>query len=121
MKESEVAQLCLTRCDPPWTVAYQAPQPWDFPGKSTGVDCHFLHQGIFPTQGSNLGLPQCMQMLYLLSEQGSPKNTLKGIKSRKSETEECLSELEDKMLEITSEEQDKVKRMKRTDDSLRDL
>ena len=41
------------------------------------------------------------------------KNTLKGIKSRKSETEECLSELEDKMLEITSEEQDKVKRMKK--------
>ena len=29
--------------------------PWDFPGKSTGVGCHFLLQGIFPTQGSNLG------------------------------------------------------------------
>ena len=27
--------------------------PWDFPGNSTGVDCHFLLQGIFPTQGSN--------------------------------------------------------------------
>ena len=27
--------------------------PWDFPGKNTGVDCHFLIQGIFPTQGSN--------------------------------------------------------------------
>ena len=53
-----------------------------------------------------------MQMLYLLSEQGSPTNTLKGINSRKSEAEECLSELEEKMLEITSEEQDKVKRMK---------
>ena len=25
--------------------------PWDFPGNSTGVDCHFLLQGIFPTQG----------------------------------------------------------------------
>ena len=62
-----------------------------------------------------------MQMLYLLSEQGSPTNTLKGINSRKSEAEECLSELEEKMLEITSEEQDKVKRMKRTEDSLRDL
>ena len=23
--------------------------PWDFPGKNTGVGCHFLHQGIFPT------------------------------------------------------------------------
>ena len=31
--------------------------PWDFPGKSTGVGCHFLLQGIFPTQASNLGPP----------------------------------------------------------------
>ena len=30
--------------------------PWDFPGKNTGVGCHFLLQGIFPTQGSNLRL-----------------------------------------------------------------
>ena len=28
--------------------------PWDFPGKNTGVGCHFLCQGIFPTQGWNL-------------------------------------------------------------------
>ena len=27
---------------------------WDFPGKNTGVGCHFLLQGIFPTQGLNL-------------------------------------------------------------------
>ena len=46
--------------------------PWDFPGKSTGVDCHFLLQGIFPTQGSNPGLPHCRQTLYPLSHQGSP-------------------------------------------------
>ena len=31
--------------------------PWDFPGKNTGVGCHFLLQGIFPTQGSSLSLP----------------------------------------------------------------
>ena len=38
----------------PWTIAHQAPFcPWDFPGKKTGVDYPFLHQGIFPTQGSN--------------------------------------------------------------------
>ena len=30
--------------------------PWDFPGKNTGVGCHFLIQGIFPNQGSNLSL-----------------------------------------------------------------
>ena len=49
------------------------------------------------------------------------KNTLEGINSRISETEEWISELEDKMVEITSEEQNKVKRMKITDDNLRDL
>ena len=49
------------------------------------------------------------------------KNTLEGINSRMSEAEEWLSELEDKMVEITSEEQNKVKRMKRAEDSLRDL
>ena len=41
------------------------------------------------------------------------KNTLEGISSRISEAEERISELEDKMVEITSEEQNKVKRMKR--------
>ena len=51
----------------------------------------------------------------------SPKNTLEGINSRISEAEEWISELEDKMVEITSEEHDKVKKMKRTEDSLRDL
>ena len=30
--------------------------PWDFPGKNTGVGCHLLLQGIFPTQGLNLPL-----------------------------------------------------------------
>ena len=45
--------------------------PWDFPGKSTGVGCHFLLQGIFLTQGLNLGVPHCRQMLYCLSHQGS--------------------------------------------------
>ena len=49
------------------------------------------------------------------------KNTLKGINSSISEAEEWISELEDKMVEITSEEQNKVKRMKRTEDSLRNL
>ena len=43
----------------PWTAAYQALPPWDFPGKNTGVGCHFLLQEIFPTQGLNPGLPHC--------------------------------------------------------------
>ena len=46
--------------------------PWNFPGKSTGAGCHFLLQGIFPTQGSNPGLPHCRQTLYHLSHKGSP-------------------------------------------------
>ena len=49
------------------------------------------------------------------------KNTLEGVNSRISEAEDQSSELEDKMVEITSEEQNKVKRMKRTENSLRDL
>ena len=46
--------------------------PGDSPGKSTGVGCHALLQGIFPTQGSNLGLPHCTCVLHHLSHQGSP-------------------------------------------------
>ena len=44
-------------------------RPWNFPGKSTEVGCHFLLQGIFPTQGSNLGLLHLRQTLYHLSHQ----------------------------------------------------
>ena len=49
------------------------------------------------------------------------KNTLEGINSRISETEKQISKLEDKIVEITSEEQNKVKRMRRAGDSLRDV
>ena len=53
----------------PWTVAHQTPPSMGFSRqkycKSTGVGCHFLLQGIFPTQGSNPGLPiagRCFQL-----------------------------------------------------------
>ena len=49
--------------------------PWDFPGTDTGVNCHFLLQGIFLTQGLNLGLPHCRHTLYHLSHQGSPSES----------------------------------------------
>ena len=49
------------------------------------------------------------------------KNTLEGTNSRISEAEEWINELENKIMEITSVEQNKAKRMKRTEDSLRDL
>ena len=65
--ESEIAQLCPTLCDP---MDNRLLHPWDFQGKSTGVGCHFLLQGIFPTQGPNPGLSHCRQTLYRLSHQG---------------------------------------------------
>ena len=49
---------------------------WDFPGKSTGVGCHFLLQRIFPTQGSNPGLLHCRQTLYHLIHKGSPSSPI---------------------------------------------
>ena len=55
----KVTQSCLTLCDP------------NSPGQNTGVGSCFLLQGIFPTQGSNPGLPHCSQILYQLSHQGS--------------------------------------------------
>ena len=76
----------------PWIVARQAPlsmgfsrheywsglpfpSPGDSPGMNTGGGCHFLLQGIFLTQGSNLVLLRCKQILYCLRHQGSPKYT----------------------------------------------
>ena len=45
----------------------------NFPGKHTGVGCHFLLQGIFLTQGLNPSLLHYRQMLYHLSYQEGPK------------------------------------------------
>ena len=52
----------------PWTVALQAPCPWDFPGKNIGVDCRFLLQGIFPTKGSNRHLCLCIASGFFTTE-----------------------------------------------------
>ena len=51
--------------------------PWNSPGKNSGVGCHFLLQRIFPTQGSNPGLPHCRQTLYHLSHQLGIKEIFK--------------------------------------------
>ena len=58
-----VAKSCLTLVTP-WTVTHQAPLSMGFPSKNAGVGCHFLLQGIFPTQGSNRGLRHCRQIVY---------------------------------------------------------
>ena len=57
----------------PWIVA-RILCPWNSPGKKTGVVCHSFLQGIFSTQGLNPGLLPCRQILYCLSNQGSPIN-----------------------------------------------
>ena len=49
----------------------ELPCPWNSPGKNTGVGSYSLLQGIFLTQGSNLSLLNCMQILYHLSHPGS--------------------------------------------------
>ena len=61
----KVTQSCLTLWDPmdcPWL---------NSPGQNTGVGSLFLLQEIFPTQGSNPGLPHCRRILYQLSQKGS--------------------------------------------------
>ena len=67
-----VSQSCptfcdLTDCSPPGSSVHG-----DSPGNNTGVGCHALLQGIFPTQGSNPRLPHCRWSLHHLSHQGSP-------------------------------------------------
>ena len=61
-----------------WPVDDRSPQaplcPRDSPGKNTGVGCRALLQGIFPTRGTNLGLPRGRRILYHLSHQGSTKS-----------------------------------------------
>ena len=48
---------CVQLFATPWT-------PWNSPGQNTGLGSLALLQGIFPTQGSNPGLPPCRQILY---------------------------------------------------------
>jgi len=48
--------------------------PWNSPGQKIGVGRLSLLQGIFPTQGSNPGLPHCRCIFYQLSHKGSPRS-----------------------------------------------
>ena len=73
-----VTQLHPTLCDP---MDYSPPGSSvhrDSPSKNTGVGCHALLQGIFPTQGLNPGLPHCRWILLLSKLPGKPKNTAVG-------------------------------------------
>ena len=76
LEKVKVTQSCLLLCNP---MDYSLPSSSvhvDSPGKTPGVGCHALFQGIFPTQGSNPGLSHCRQILYHLSHQGSPPQLL---------------------------------------------
>ena len=68
-----VTQLGPTLCDPMDCTPLGSSVHGDSPGKNTGVGCHALLQGIFPTQELNPGLPHCRWILYHLSHQGSPR------------------------------------------------
>ena len=69
-----VAHLCLTLCDPMDRSPPSSSVHGDSLGKNTGVGCHAILQGIFPTQGLNPGFPHCRWILYHLSHQGSYMN-----------------------------------------------
>ena len=61
----------------PWTVACtRLLSPRDSPGKNTGVGCHFLPQGIFPTQGLKPCLLNSQAQSLLLNYQGSPPSII---------------------------------------------
>ena len=63
---------CVRLCSPiHWS--HQAILHGISQARITRVGCHFLLQGIFPTQGSNPGLWHCRQILYWLSHEGSPQ------------------------------------------------
>ena len=68
-----VVQSCPSLCNPRDCSLPGSSVHVDSPGKNTGVSCHALLQGIFPTQGSNPGFPHCRKILHCLSHQGSPR------------------------------------------------
>ena len=55
----------------PWTVAHQAPLSMEFSRQEYWRGCHSFFQGIFLTQGLNLGLLHCRQILFWQSYKGS--------------------------------------------------
>ena len=71
--KTSISSSVMSDSATPWIVA-RLLCPCDSPGNNSGVGCHSILQGIFPTQESNPGLLHCRQILYCLSPQGSPQN-----------------------------------------------
>ena len=70
-----VALSCLTLCDPMDCNLPGSSVHGDSAEKNTGVSCHALLQGVFPTQGSNPGLLHCWWDSLLSEPPGKPKHT----------------------------------------------
>ena len=66
LQESEIHSVAPDSLQP-----HGVYSPWNSPGQNTGVDSLSLLQGIFPIQGSNLGLPHWGWIIYKLSHKGS--------------------------------------------------
>ena len=81
MPVCSIAQSCLPLCQP----VDCSPPGSSVPGISQAriLECVaiVLLQGIFPTEGSNLGLPHCRQILYHLSQQGSAISSISSVQS----------------------------------------
>ena len=69
------SQQCLIFFNPMDCSLPGSPVHGDFPGKNTGVGCHALLQGLFPTRGLNQGLLHCKWILLLTEPPGKPMNT----------------------------------------------
>ena len=71
MKGKSESESCSVMSDSLWPHGLYS--PWNSLGQNTGVGSLSLLQGIFPTQGSNPGLPNCRQILYQLNHKGSTR------------------------------------------------
>ena len=72
-------ESCSTVSDSLWP--HELYSPWNSPSQNTGVGSLSLLQGIFPTQGSNPGLPHCRQILYQLNHKGGSTTGIIGVNS----------------------------------------
>ena len=88
-----VTESCPTPCDPPWTVAHQAPLFMGFPSKKTGVGYHFLLQGIFLTQELNPCLLHWQRDSLPLSHQESPGKYVRPHSVLHANIGQCISSI----------------------------
>ena len=105
----------------PWTVAYQAPLSVLCFKQEYWSGLPFPSPGDLPDPGIKLGSPALEAGAFNLWATREAKNTLEGNNNRLTEAEEWHNELEDRMVEIVTDEQSKGKRMKINEESFRDL